>query len=208
MHTVQVLNHLVANHQVLAYLIIFVGLIFEGEIVVITAGVLSYLGVLSFWLSLAFILAGGMAKTFGVYYLGEFVYEKYNHLSFLKFIEKRVLYFIPRFKQKPFWSIFVSKFIMSVNFWVIVFCGYNKINYKTFVKAELLSTIIWAPLLLSLGYFFSQTALSYSKEINKFSLAIFFLLVIFLLFDKLVATLYRIFEYFKNNITDNNNGNK
>jgi membrane-associated protein len=207
MHAVQVLNHLVGNHQILAYLVIFVGLIFEGEIIVITAGVLSYLGVLDFWLSLSFILAGGMAKTFGVYYLGEFVYKKYNYLSFLKFIERRVLYFIPRFKQKPFWSIFISKFIMGVNFWTIVFCGYNKINFKTFLKAEVFSTIIWAPLLLSLGFFFSETALSFSKEINKFSLAILTFLVIFLLFDKLVATFYRVFEYFKNNITDNN-GNK
>jgi len=195
MHTVQVLNSLVGDHQVLAYLVIFVGLIFEGEIIVITAGVLSYLGVLDFWLSLSFIFAGGMAKTFGVY--------------FLKYFEKRVLYFLPRFKQKPFWSIFISKFIIGVNFWVIVFSGYNKINFKTFLKAETISTVIWAPLLLSLGFFFSQTALSFSKEINKFSLAIFALLVIFLLFDKLVASFYRVFEYLKNSNGNNgNNGNK
>ncbi|OGI70950.1 hypothetical protein A3B84_02315 [Candidatus Nomurabacteria bacterium RIFCSPHIGHO2_02_FULL_35_13] len=209
MHTVQVLNSLVGDHQVLAYLVIFVGLIFEGEIIVITAGVLSYLGVLDFWLSLSFIFAGGMAKTFGVYYFGEYIYEKYNQHSFLKYFEKRVLYFLPRFKQKPFWSIFISKFIIGVNFWVIVFSGYNKINFKTFLKAETISTVIWAPLLLSLGFFFSQTALSFSKEINKFSLAIFALLVIFLLFDKLVASFYRVFEYLKNSNGNNgNNGNK
>ncbi len=209
MHTVQVLNHLVGEHQALAYLLIFVGLIFEGEIVVITAGVLSYLGVLDFWLSLSFILAGGAVKTFFGYYFGVFLYKKYNQSNFLKYLEKRVLYFVPRFKQKPFWSIFVSKFIMSVNYWVIVFSGYIKINLKTFLKAELFSTIIWAPLLLSLGYFFSQTALSFSKEIGKFSMLIFTFLVIFLLFDKLIAFSYRIFEYFKNGLTDsNNNGNK
>ncbi|MFA5095236.1 MAG: hypothetical protein WC447_01050 [Candidatus Paceibacterota bacterium] len=209
MHTVQVLNQLVGEHQVLAYLIIFIGLIFEGEIIVITAGVLSHLGILDFWLSFSFILAGGAVKTFFGYYLGVFLYKKYNQCNFLKYLEKRVLYFVPRFKQKPFWSIFISKFIMSVNYWVIVFSGYLKINLRTFLKAELFSTIIWAPLLLCLGYFFSQTALSFSKEIGKFSMAIFAFLVIFLLFDKLVAFSYRIFEYFKNGFIDNNNnGNK
>ncbi len=208
MHTVQVLNHLVQDNQVLAYLVIFVGLIFEGEVVVITAGVLSYLGVLDFWTALFFILAGGITKTFSVYYLGEFIYRKYNQHSLLKYLERRVLYFLPRFKQKPFWSIFISKFIMSVNFWVIVFSGYNKINYKTFLKAELISTIIWAPSLFCLGFFFSQTALALSKEINKFSLLIFIFLVVFLLFDKLAANFYRIFEYFKNGNIDNGNGNK
>ncbi|MFA5936346.1 MAG: hypothetical protein WC822_00535 [Candidatus Paceibacterota bacterium] len=204
MHTVQVLNHLVGSHQVWAYLAIFLGLITEGEVVVITAGVLCYLGALNFWVSLVFILVGGLTKTFCGYYLGEFLYRKYNHHKFFIYLEKRVLFFMPRFQLKPFWSIFVSKFIMGVNNLVIIFSGYNKIRLKTFLKAELLSTIIWAPLLLSVGFFFSHTALSFSKEISKFSLAVFILLGIFLLFDKLVATFYRIFEYFKNNLIENN----
>ncbi len=208
MHTVQILNHLVGEHQVLAYLVIFLGLIFEGEVVVITTGVLSYIGALNFWVSLIFILAGGMVKTFSFYYLGGFLHERYSQHGFFKYLEKRVLYFMPRFKQKPFWSIFISKFINGVNYLIIIFSGYNKINFKTYLKAEVFSTIIWAPLLLSLGYFFSQTALSYSKEITRFSLAILMLLVVFLFFDKLVATLYRVVEYLKNGGTDNNgNGN-
>src|SRR3989339_307481 len=195
MHTVQVLNHLIQDNQVLAYILIFLGLIFEGEIVVITTGVLSYLGVLNFWISLSFILAGGMAKTFGGYYLGGFLYKKYSHHSFFRYLEKRVLFFMPRFEKKPFWSIFFS--------------GYRKINFKTYFKAEIFSTVIWAPLLLYLGFYFSQTALSYSKEISRFSLAIFILLVIFLLFDKLAASFYRIFEYLKNGgIENNGNGKK
>lgn len=207
MNTVQVLNHIVENNHLLAYLVIFVGLIFEGEIIVIAAGVLSYLGALDFGTALFFILAGGITKTFGVYYLGEFVYKKYNHLNILKYLEKRVLYFLPRFKEKPFWSIFTSKFIIGVNFWVILFSGFHKISYRTFLKAEIISTIIWAPALFSLGFFFSQTALAFSKEINKFSLVILAFLIIFLLFDKLVANLYRLFEYFKNGGSNGNNGN-
>jgi membrane protein DedA with SNARE-associated domain len=206
MHTVQILNHLVQNHQVLAYLIIFLGLIFEGELVVITTGILAYLGALNFWVALFFILAGGMTKTFSFYYLGGYIYKKYNNHSFFKYLEKRVLYFMPRFRQKPFWSIFISKFINGVNYLVIIFSGYNKINFRTYLKAEVLSTIIWAPLLLSIGFFFSEKALAFSREINKFSLAIFAFLVIFFLFDKLVAFFYGIFEYFKNgNIDDNGN---
>ncbi|PIP69224.1 hypothetical protein CO033_03010 [Candidatus Nomurabacteria bacterium CG_4_9_14_0_2_um_filter_32_10] len=198
MHTVQVLNHLVENNQILAYLLIFLGLIFEGEIVVITTGILSYLGALNFWVSLAFILAGGLVKAFGGYYLGGLLHRKFSQHNFFRYLERRVLYFMPRFNQKPFWSIFISKFIMGVNYLIVIFSGYNKINFKTFAKAEILSTFIWAPALLSLGFFFSQTALSYSKEISRFSLVIFLFLIVFLLFDKLVAALYRIFEYFKN----------
>ena len=78
----------------------------------------------------------------------------------MKYIEERVFNFMPHFDRKPFWSIFISKFIMGVNYLVIIFSGYKKINYKTYLKAEFFSTIIWAPLLLTIGYFFSYTALN------------------------------------------------
>jgi len=207
MHTVQVLNHLVENHQIYAYLIIFLGLIFEGEVVVITTGVFASLGALNFWTALFFILAGGMVKTFGGYYLGGYLYSKYSEHNFFRYLEKRVLYFMPRFQQRAFWSIFISKFVMGTNYLVIIFSGYNKINFKTFLKAEILSTIIWAPSLLYIGYFFSETALSYTKEIGRFSFIVLILVIVFLLFDKLLATFYRVFEYIKNGGI-NNNGNK
>ena len=135
------------------------------------------------------------------------LHRKYNYNKVFQYIEKRVAYFMPRFKEKPFWSIFLSKFIMGVNYLVLIFSGYNKISFKTFLKAEIISTIIWAPLLLSLGFFFSETALRVSREIGKFSLIIFLLVVAFLFFDKLVSSFYRIFQYFSNN-NNGNNGDK
>ena len=203
MYTVKYLTTLVENHQILAYAIIFLGLIFEGEVIVITTGVLAYLGALDFTLSLVFIFTGSFVKTFVLYYLGELLNIKFGYNKFFQYIEKRVFYFMPRFKSKPFWSIFLSKFIMGTNYLVILFSGYNKISLKVFLKAEIISTIIWAPALLSLGFFFSQTAISISKEIGKFSLVIFALVIVFLLFDKIVSSFYTFYEYFRNE-----NGNK
>lgn len=208
MHTVEILNHLVENNQTLAYFIIFLGLIFEGEIVVITTGVLSYLGALNFWVSLMFILAGGIVKAFAGYYLGGYLYKRYREHNFFKYLEKRVSFFMPRFAEKPFWSIFISKFVMGINYLVVIFSGYKKVNMKVFAKAEVLSTIIWAPTLLSLGFFFSQTALAYSKELSRFSLIVVILLAIFLLFDKLMASVYKLFLSFKNALIDLNNDDK
>ncbi|HEU0085914.1 MAG TPA: DedA family protein [Candidatus Paceibacterota bacterium] len=201
MDSVHILNQLVENHQIWAYLVIFIGLILEGEVVVITAGVLSYLGALDFTTALIFILAGGVAKSFGCYYLGTLLYKKYQEHRAFKYLERRVLYFMPNFKDRPFWSIFISKFIAGANYVVCIFSGYQKICFRTYIKAELLSTIIWAPLLLSLGYFFSQTALSLSDEIGKFSLVVVGFMIVFILFDKLIATMFRIFQYAKH-VTD------
>ena len=198
MHTVNILNNLVANHEVWAYLVIFVGLIFEGEVVVIFAGVLSNLGALHFAMALVFILAGILTKIFVLYYLGSLLQEKYNHRKFFQYVEKRISSVMPRFEQKPFWSIFASTFIMGIGWIVMLFAGYKKINYKTYLKAEISSVAIWAPLLLSIGYFFGEAALSVTRELWKFSLVILLLIIGYVLFDKIVAWFYAVFQQFAN----------
>lgn len=196
MHTVALLTNLVEHHQILVYGIIYLGLIFEGEFFLISTGVLAHLGALNVWIALLFILLGGISKAFLGYALGEFLYRKFNHHRFFRYIQKRVYNVFPGFKEKPFWSIFISKFIMGINYLVVIFCGFEKIDYKKFLRAEISSTAIWLPTLLALGYFFGYTALSVSRDIWKFSVAVLALFIVFVLFDKLVGWVYGIFEEF------------
>lgn len=198
MHTVNLLTSLVENNQILVYLMIYSGLVLEGEFFLISVGILIYLGALNPWLTVLFVFAGGLSKTFIGYALGEFLYKKFNHHRFFKYIQKRVYNILPGFKTKPFLSIFISKFIFGANNIVIIFSGYEKINYKKFLKAEILAMMIWAPLLISLGYFFSYTALHVSSEIWKFLIVVLALFAIFILFDKFVSWLYELFEEFYN----------
>ncbi len=199
MHTVNILKHLVENYQLLVYFFIFLGLIIEGEFILMSVGILLHLGALNFYLAFIFIFLGVVCKTFLGYYLGSFIYKKYNHMKFLKYIEKRVLNVLPHFKQKPFWSIFISKFIIGVNNIVIIFSGYQKIDFRKYLKAEFFSTILWTPGLIFLGYLFSYTAIHVSREIWKFSLIVLILIILFIIFDKLIGWAYWIFEEFYDN---------
>ena len=196
MHTVKFLTSLVEHHQVLTYILIFFGLVFEGEVVLISTGILSHLGALNIWFAFFFVLGGGVIKTLLGYYVGTLIHDRWHETKFLKYIEKRVNNMMPNFVQKPFWSIFISKFIMGFNHFVIVFAGYKKVNYKKYLQAEILATIIWVPALLSLGYFFSYTALAVSKEIWKFSSIILIFVIGYIIFDKIVGWIYEIFEEF------------
>lgn len=196
MHTVNFLIHLVEHHQILTYGIIYVGLIFEGELFIISTGILVHLGALNFWFALLFVLLGAFTKTFIGYSLGEFLFKRFNNHKLFIYIQKRVYSILPKFKTKPFWSIFASKFIMGANHIVIIFSGYEKIDFRKFLKAEIFATIIWAPLLLIIGYLFSYTALHISREIWKFLLVVLVLFMIFIVFDKLVSRLYELFEEF------------
>ena len=198
MHTINLLSSLVEHHQTLTYAVIYVGLIFEGEFFIISTGILAHLGALNFWFCLIFIFLGGLSKTLLGYALGKYLFKKFNYNRFFRHIQKHVYRILPRFKTRPFWSIFISKFIIGANHIVIIFSGYEKIDYKKFLKAEISSTAIWAPLLLTLGYLFSFTALRISREIWKFLMVILILFIIFVLFDKLVSWLYELFEEFYN----------
>ncbi len=200
MHTVNLLIRLVEHHQVLAYAILYIGLIFEGELFLISTGILAHLGALNFSVSMIFLLLGGLSKTFLGYTLGEFLFTKFGHHKFFKFVQKRVYTLLPKFKARPFWSIFASKFIMGANHFVILFSGFEKIDYKKFLKAEVSATIVWVPLMMSLGYFFSYTALHVSREIWKFLAVVFILFIAFILVDKLIAWFYEIFEEFYDNV--------
>ncbi|HBB49495.1 TPA: hypothetical protein DEQ22_00150 [Candidatus Nomurabacteria bacterium] len=195
MYTVNILTQLVENNLILAYLLVFLITIVEGEIVSISAGILVLLGAFNFWIALSLIFLGGMVKTFFGYFFGQSIHKRFNNHKFFQYIEKRVLGIMPHFKQKPFWSIFISKFMM-VNHLVILFAGYHNINFRKYLKAEISSTIFWAPGLMLLGYFFSYTAIRVSNEIWNFSVIIIGFIVLFILFDKLVSWLYELFEEF------------
>lgn len=194
MYTVTALNHFVQNNQLWAYVLIFFLTIIEGEVVGISSGILILLGALNFWVALIALFCGGMVKTFLGYYIGVFLHKHFKHNKFFQYIEKKVFTVMPHFNKRPFWSIFISKFIIGVNHMVIIFSGYQRINFKSYLKAEFFSTILWAPLLLLLGYFFSYTALHVSRQISEFFLIVVLLTVAFFALGKLMSLLYDVFE--------------
>ncbi len=193
MHTVQVLKHIVENNQLYAYLLIFLVTIVEGEVIAISAGIMVLLGALNFWICLLAILCGGAIKTFLGYFIGRTLNKKFQNHKFFRYVERKVFSIMPHFECKPFWSIFISKFLL-INHLVIIFAGYKKIVFKKYLQAEIISTLIWAPMLLLLGYFFSYTAIRLSKEISDFLLIIVLFIVGFFLLDKLITFLYDVFE--------------
>lgn len=193
MHTIQAISHLIENNQTVAYLLIFLITMLEGELIAISAGILVLLGALNFWIALLAVFAGAALKTFLGYALGKFLNKRFNHNKLFQYIEKKVHAVMPHFEERPFWSIFFSKFLM-VNHVVILFAGYRRINFKRYLKAEMFSTLIWAPTLLALGYFFSYTAFRISRKLSEFLLIIMLFVIAFFLLEKIVSLLYDVFE--------------
>ncbi|MEI6316824.1 MAG: VTT domain-containing protein [bacterium] len=181
-------------HSVLAYFVLFLGVFWEGEISLIIAGVLVHLQMLSPVFVVPIIILAALSKTILGYYVGEYVGKKFPNSKFLKFFERKVLYFLPRFKEKPFWSIFLSKCIYGANNATIVFAGYVGVDFKKYFKAEFFSSLIWLGIMFGLGLFFSATALSWNHGIRTFVLTVLIFIILFMFVQKLINLFIEIFE--------------
>jgi membrane protein DedA with SNARE-associated domain len=88
-----------------------------------------------------------------------------------------------------------------MSWFTVIFSGFKKVSIKIFMKAEALFLSIWSILFLALGYFFSYTALSVSRDVRKFIGIILIFFIAFFLLEKLMTL---IFEFIGNIDNENN----
>jgi len=189
------IRHFVEVHAIIVYVVIFLGVILEGEIVVIFAGIFSYLGSINIFIALASVVLGGATKSVMGYSFGYYLNKYHSHRPIIGKIEKRISYFLPKFKDSPYWSIFISRFfILGIGWFTIIISGYRKIALKTYIKAESYSLGLWSVGVLALGYFFGYTALSISRDIRNVLLIIIFFFIAFFVLEKVVAFIVELFN--------------
>jgi membrane protein DedA with SNARE-associated domain len=208
MLSIKALSQFVQMHEFWAHIVLMVGVVIEGELVLIIAGILAHLHGWPFPVAFFFGFLGAMLKTILGFGIGRGLKLKYPTSPFLGFLEKKIHFFLPYFKQKPFWSIFVSKFIYGVNHLTLIFAGFVRIRFRTYFYAELASSVIWVLGLISVGYFFSHTALNISRDFRKFTLIIFGFFVAFIALQRFLIFIYQIFEEAKIEKEEKLNKNK
>ena len=81
-----------------------------------------------------------------------------------------------------------------MGWFTLVFSGYRKISVKIYAKAEALSLAIWSVGVLALGFFFSYTALSISRDVRNFLGIILIFFVAFFVLEKVFALIIELFE--------------
>lgn len=193
--SLSVIRHFIEIHAIIVYFVIFFGVIIEGEIVVILAGIFSFLGLINIFIAFPVIILGGVTKSFLAYTIGYYLNKNHSGKPFVSMMERRISYFLPKFNERPFWSIFTSRFIiLGVGWFTLLFSGYKRVPLKIYAKAESYSLIIWTIVFLALGHFFSYTALSISRDIRKFLVIILVFFIMFFIIEKFITFLVRLFN--------------
>jgi len=195
MLTLSYIKDFVAIHADLAYFLIVLGVIIEGEIVVVMAGIFAHLGSLNIYFAFLATIFGGSLKSILGYSLGYYLQRKHSHRPIIRQAEHRINYFLPNFCTRPFWSMFLSRFlILGIHWFGLIFTGYKRIKIRTFIKAEISSLVAWSVIMLSLGYFFSYTALSISRDVRKFLGILLLFFIAFFILEKIIAFIIEVWE--------------
>jgi len=172
-----------------------IGLPVPEEVVFIMAGYLAAEGIVSFWGILAFsmfaILFTNNLSFFTGRFFGRRLFRFLCKFKSLKmFIEKTDHFFDIHGKK----TIFLSRFIWNVRNWTPLLAGSSKMKWKDFQKYDFLGVLIYTPILVSLGYFFSELldVVVGKVQLAKSIIFVFFMLLVgFYIFRKVYTKFFR-----------------
>jgi len=149
------------SHQILTYLILFIGPLFVYEKIFFLVGsIFAGTGILNVWIVILILYFGGLLRDNISYFLGKkYGLSLYQYLETKNFLKKYInetnyekgLKFFKKYKKH---SVFFPRFIGPVFSWIIPFlAGINKLNYKTFLKYNLPAVILSIGQFAVIGYF-------------------------------------------------------
>ncbi len=177
-------------HEVLAYVILFLSMVFEGDTFLIISGVLSHLGALSFWFVLAISFIGAMIGDVLWYALGV-VCRRFNFAERpIRGFEKILHKLLPQFRERPLLSLILAKYIYGTNHATLILSGVIGMPFRFFFKAQLIASGIWVLLLTLTGYAFGFIALTLTKNVSLFFLLVFLFFIFFNIVEKYTLRRY------------------
>ena len=147
---------IIAN-PILTYSAVFLGMFIEGEGIVLIASIFAWQGHLSwFWLSI--VVVTGMILGDLVWYTAG---RTLQNTTFGKWLDRR-------YEKQGTWIsenivghyakyAILSKFMYFAYRPILFLVGWHNLPFKKFFRITIYSTVVWAAIVLLIGYFFGYT---------------------------------------------------
>lgn len=182
MHSLDLFISFVEAHRYWGYGLLFIAMIFEGELFLTATGMLVRLQAFDFLDAFIFALAGVLSGDMLWYWAGRMLELRYPHHRITRFVVQRVKRYLPSIGRNPFHVIFLSKFIYALNHSTLVVLGFLKIPFGHFIRIQLITSFIWSLLFLIIGYIFGSVALTITHRFQRFiMLGVLFLMAVALI---------------------------
>ena len=153
------------------YVALFIGTFFEGEVVVIVAGLLIHLEYLT--------PIATFVVVFSATFLGDQFFFGIGRVRGVKFLDKR-----PRLRKKVAYVhdmlhkhqnkiLFGFRFLYGLRIPTLIAIGTSKISNKKFVIINLINSVAWSLIFLLGGYFFGDLLTALFVDIRHYERQIF-----------------------------------
>lgn len=175
--------HYLSEYQTLGYIIIFLGMMIEGDILLFTTGFLTHRGYFNIDVALLAVFLGVIIGDNIWYVLGETISEK----SFLgRFITRITAPFDEHLKNRTIRTIFISKFAYGLYRPTLLRAGMLRLSFKKFIEGDISASIVWILLIGGLGYLSSVSFFLIRRYLRYTELTLFFSLILFILISHLL----------------------
>ena len=149
--------HYLETYRLLTYTVIFIALLFEGELVLFGAMFLAHQKFIDFgdliWISLSSILIGD----FLWYNIGIYVAGKQNR--FTRLANKASQLIGKSLTTRPLRTLLIGKFTYGLHRPTLIAVGMNKFPLKKFLQADLLVAGLWFLIIGSVAFLASSSLL-------------------------------------------------
>jgi membrane protein DedA with SNARE-associated domain len=174
----------IEENRYLGYLVLFLGMIIEGEVILMIGGILANLSALNLESVFVISFIGVLVNDVLWYHIGVYLKNNHGHRTLLQRAERKVKKLLPGIETSPAYAIFISKFIAGFNHPTLIMLGFLKVNFKYFMKLQIFASLVWTLVFISLGFAFGHTAISLSRKIHVFIIAAVILIVAVMLLER------------------------
>ncbi|MCR4274661.1 MAG: VTT domain-containing protein [Candidatus Campbellbacteria bacterium] len=184
MHTL-FLQYLQTYH-VFAYVLIFVGLLIEGELTLFLAAFLVHQGSLNFYDILAITLLGVFIGDLLWFLLG-------TNLSLSKkisaWVTREAGQFDHLFHAHIFKSLLITRFLYGLSRPTLIRMGMIGVPIKQFLEANIITTFVWSSVIWVLAYVLSASLFSTQHFLPRLEVGIALIIVVIILLNKVARRL-------------------
>lgn len=155
---------------------LLIGMFFPGDSLLFTAGLLASFGVISIWALIpVVILAAILGDSTGYWFgdkLGPKIFNREDSLLFSKKHIERAHLFYEKYGAK---AIILARFVPVVRTLVPTIAGIGAMEYRKFLRFNIIGGALWSTSLPLLGFFLGKTV----PDIDKYLLPIILGIIIF-----------------------------
>jgi len=140
--------------RLMAYLVIFAGVLMEGEIIIFLAIYLAHQGVLSLPITVAIVVAGVLSGDVLWFHVGPRIA---NAWFVPKALESTSEMIETRIRERPFGVLVLSKFTYGLHRVVLLHMKEAGVTLKHFVRMDVFASAFWLLVVGGLGLVFSAS---------------------------------------------------